>query len=302
MSLKSTITTTLGRQLLHAQKHSPVLMLGAGIIGFGATVVMSCKATLKLNGILDEGKKKLDEVADETDENKKKRSRIQLSTAIEVAKIYAVPAALGIASLALITGSHRTLSTRNAGLAAAYAALDKGFREYRGRVISELGAEKDAQFRYDLVETEGVEETDEGPVPITILKAARDRGVSIYAKYFDDTNPNWRPSPNMNEWFLMNKQLWANQLLKARGHVFLSEVYDMLGYDRTPESTQVGWIYNPDFNATGDNEIDFGVMRDSYIGQEFINGDEKSILLDFNVDGVIWNLIGPSNQDIRPVA
>lgn len=296
MSLKNTITTTLGRQLLQVQKHSPVMMLGAGLVGIGASLVLTARATLKLDDILEKGKAELDAIEEPKDDSeqsayKRKRSKVQLATAIEVAKIYALPAVVAVGTIGFITGSHKILSTRNAGVTAAYAALDKGFREYRSRIVDELGPEKETQLYHDLVEVESYEETEEGPVPITILKANKGRNLSPYAQFFDECNRNWRPEAFMNQFFIQSKEKFANDLLVARGHLFLHEVYDMLGYDRTPESSVVGWIYNPEENTDNDNHVSFGIFRDAVIGQAWVNGDERSILLDFNVDGVIWDKI-----------
>lgn len=82
-----------------------------------------------------------------------------------------------------------------------------------------------------------------------------------------------------------------NDLLRSRGHVFLNEVYDCLGIPRTKAGQIVGWVYSKD-NPVGDNYIDFGIY-DVYKPAiaDFVNGYERSILLDFNPDGNIWELI-----------
>ena len=88
--------------------------------------------------------------------------------------------------------------------------------------------------------------------------------------------------------FLRTQQNYANDLLKARGHLFLNEVYSMLGIPHTSAGAIVWWT----IGAGGDNYVDFGIFtRDSQVVREFVNGYERSILLDFNVDGVIWDMI-----------
>jgi hypothetical protein len=51
----------------------------------------------------------------------------------------------------------------------------------------------------------------------------------------------------------------------------------------------VGWIDGGD----GDGYVDFGIYDIAAVNnrREFINGYEPSIILDFNVDGVIWDKI-----------
>jgi hypothetical protein len=87
---------------------------------------------------------------------------------------------------------------------------------------------------------------------------------------------------------LRGQQQYANDLLHARGYVFLNDVYDMLGIDRTKEGQIVGWVYNKN-NEVGDNFVDFGILETN---RETEDGSyEPAILLDFNVDGNILDLI-----------
>ena len=65
----------------------------------------------------------------------------------------------------------------------------------------------------------------------------------------------------------------------------------MLGARRTKAGAQVGWVYDEN-NVVGDNYVDFGIFdtRRSK-ARDFVNGYEKVIVLDFNVDGYILDLI-----------
>jgi hypothetical protein len=64
----------------------------------------------------------------------------------------------------------------------------------------------------------------------------------------------------------------------------------MLGIDRSKAGSVVGWVITKE--GTGDNFIDFGVFDgDNPRARDFVNGREGSILLDFNVDGVIYDKI-----------
>jgi hypothetical protein len=195
---------------------------------------------------------------------------------------------VGVLSIGCLSGSHMILSRRNAAITAAYAVLDKGFREYRGRVVSEYGQEKDREFRFGVVEREIAVDTDEGVAVKTIRgidQNAVKKNGSIYARFFDEYSKNWSKDPGYNQMFLQSQQNYANDKLKARGHVFLNEVYDMLGIERSKEGAVVGWV-----RGNGDDYIDFGVFRnDVHKGDLFVNGNERSILLDFNVDGVIYD-------------
>lgn len=298
------ITSKVGRQVLITQKHSPAILFGTGVVGFVATVVFATRATLKLEEVLKEAEENSAkvEIAETiaktsgrkyTEEDKKKdKLFIKTKAAVEVVKLYGPAMVIGAFSLTCLTGSHVILSRRNVALTATYAAIEKGFKEYRARVVKEYGEAKDHEFRFGVVErTIGVD-TDEGVVEKTIRgvdqEEMRKSGGSIYARVFDEGSKNWRREWTYNQMFIRAQQNYANDLLKARGHVFLNEVYDMLGLDRSSEGAVVGWVKD----GEGDGYIDFGVFEgDIYSAQRFVNGDERSVLLDFNVDGVVYDLI-----------
>lgn len=295
-SIKDLVTSKAARQILTVQKHSPVLLFGAGVIGVVGTVVLASKATLKLEDVLVDHQKTVQDintvVHEDYSEEDRTKDKVVLytKTVMEIGKLYAPAVVIGVVSITCLTGSHIILTKRNAGLTAAYAALDKGFREYRRRVTEEYGDEKDREFRYGAIDKEIVEETEQGPVVTTIKKIDPDSKHSGYARLFDEhTSMSWNANPDYNLMFLRCQQNWANDRLRAKGHVFLNEVYDALGLDRSPEGQVVGWVWNGD----GDNYIDFGIfdkdMQPEHLA--FFTGREKSIWIDFNVDGIVYNKI-----------
>ena len=302
--LTAKVTNKVGSQVLTVKTHSPVLLLGAGVVGFVATVALASRATLKLSDILEEAETQDQKVEEakvkakeaglsytEQDQNKD-RLTIRVKMAINIAKAYAPTIIVGGASIACFIGSHNILTKRNTGLSMALVGVSKAFNEYRGRVVNELGKEKDQEFRYGVVErTIGVE-TDEGIAEKTIRGVDQvgftEGGGSIYSVMFDESNARWKKDPMHNQMFIKCQQNWANELLNGRGHVFLNEVYEMLSFPHTEEGAVVGWI-----KGHGDQEIDFGVFEgDQYMGRMFVNGDERSVLLDFNVHGPIHYLLG----------
>ena len=289
--LSKKVTTKVGRQVLIAQKNSPVLLFGVGVAGVLGTVVLASRATLKMDEILKEAEENREtaETLDHADYSEADRKKdlilVRTKTAISIAKLYGPAFALGVFSIGCLTGSHVILSRRVVGLTTAYAALDKGFREYRERVVAEYGVEKDVEFRFGAHEVELAVDTDEGPVAKTFMQV--DQKHSIYARLFDETNTNWSPDWMYNRTFIRSQQNWANDMLKVRGHMFLNDVYDMLAMERSSAGAVVGWVL-----GNGDDEIDFGVLNDMFEGSRFINGNERSVLLDFNVDGVVYDLIG----------
>ena len=288
------------------QKHSPEILAGVGVVGVVASTVMACKATMKLNDILEESKETRDKIREVesnpryeeqySHEDAKKDLTINYTqTGLKIAKLYAPAVILGSASLGCLLASNDILRKRNAALSAAYMTVDKSFKEYRSRVAERFGEEVEKEIRYNIkaMEVENVIANEDGSEKVVMEQAkVMDPNLySDYAKFFDEANPNWQNDPEYNLMFLKAQQQYANDLLKAKGRLFLNEVYDMLGLERTKAGQVVGWVYNPE-NPTGDNFVDFGIydMSKERV-RAFVNGYEPSILLDFNVDGDIWSMM-----------
>ena len=309
LEIVNTMSRSLHRVGFKLKKHSPEILVGAGIVGVVTSGVMACKATTKLDEILEEPKEKIEKIhelmenpdmvpegKEYTEEDGKKDLTIMYTqSALKVAKLYAPAVAVGTISIAAILGGHHILRKRNFALAAAYATIDKGFKEYRGRVIERFGEELDKELKYNLKAKE-IEETvvNEDGTETTVKKTVNVANLSDYsdyAKFFDDGCNGWTKDPEFNLMFLKDQQRYANDLLKSKGHLFLNEVYDMLGIQRTQAGQIVGWIYD-EKHPVGDNFVDFGIYNVyNEANRNFVNGYERTILLDFNVDGDILNLI-----------
>lgn len=288
------------------QKHSPEILAGVGVVGVVASGVMACKATLKLNDILDECKETRDKIK-EVEENPEFEDRYSpedakkdltvnyMQTSMKIAKLYAPAVLLGSASLGCLLASNDILRKRNAALSAAYMTVDKGFKEYRQRVAERFGEEVEKEIRYNIkaqeIETTVVNEDGSEAVVKETVNVMDPNLYSDYARFFDEFNPNWQNDPEYNLMFLKSQQQYANDLLRARGRLFLNEVYEMLGIEKSKAGQIVGWVYNKE-NPSGDNFVDFGIYNlNNERTRAFVNGMEPSILLDFNVDGNIWDLM-----------
>ena len=286
------ITRSIGRSALKTKKNSPHIFFGLGLIGVVGSTVLACRATLKLEETLDEAKKDLDVVkalATKATSAKTEYSEqeyykdlgyVYTKSVVKLAKLYGPAVAIGGVSIAALTGSHVQLTRRNTALTVTLAAVSKAYQEYRERVKEELGSSRELEIFSDIRK-----ETTEIDGKKAIVKVAGLNGFSPYARFFDEYSSNWQKDPEMNRIFLQCQQNYANHMLKARGHVFLNDVYDSLGLERTQAGAVVGWIYDGD----GDGYIDFGMFEVS--NNRFINGLERSVLLDFNVDGVVYDKI-----------
>ena len=287
------VSRQIARNSLLVQKSSPGLLLGAGIVGMVASTVLACRATLKMNEVVEDAKEKLNtaKTLEHADYSEKDRSRdvslIYFQSGAKTVKLYGPAIVIGALSIAALTRSHYILSQRNAALAAAYAAIEKGFKEYRARVVEKYGEEQDRDFRYGTQKVEIVDPKTNKKKTVTRVSSDE---PSIYARFFDNNSASWSKEPEYNFIFLKAQQNWANDMLHARGHVFLNDVYDQLGIERSKAGAVVGWLLTR--NGTTDNFINFGVFDEkSEKARDFVNGFEGAILLDFNVDGVIYDQI-----------
>ena len=300
--MKATLTKVVGRSGLVLKKFSPEILIGVGIIGVVAGTVLACKATLKVDTVIDKAQSDLKKIK-ETHENPKTENysevdyqkdlvTVYVQTGVKIAKLYAPAVMLGVASVSCLLGAHGIMKQRNIALVAAYRAIDGGFKDYRRRVVDELGQDKDYQFKTGIRQETVTEiEKDEHGKSIKVKKTVEKldpNEYSTYARFFDEASLNWSKTPEYNKYFLKCQQNYANDLLKSRGHIFLNEVYDMIGVPRSQAGAVVGWVLGKD----NDNFVDFGMYNlDRMPARDFINGYERSILLDFNVDGVILDLI-----------
>ena len=305
--IMNNMTRKFHRVAFKFKKHSPELLVVGGVVGAVGSAVMACKATTKLDAILDASKENIDKIHQAVEhpemlpepyteeDGKKDLAIVYTQTAVKVAKLYAPAVIVGGLSITAILAGHNITRKRNVALAAAYTAVDKSFKEYRGRVVERFGEALDKELKYNLKskEVEEIVVNEDGTESVVkkTVEVADPNGYSVYARFFDDGCIGWTKDPEYNLMFLKDQQRYANDLLQTRGHLFLNEVYDMLGIPRNKMGQVVGWIYD-EKNPVGDNFVDFGIydVHDE-AKRNFVNGYERTILLDFNVDGNIMDLI-----------
>ncbi len=305
--LMTTLSSSFNKMGFKLKKHSPEILVVAGVVGTVVSAVMACKATTKVSDILEKTKEDINSIhncaANESlaeeytpEDVKKDLAIVYVQTGVKLAKLYAPAVALGALSLGSILASNNILRQRNVALAAAYATVDKGFKEYRNRVVERFGEEVERELRHNIkakkIEKIVVgEDGKEKKVKETIQVAEDPNTYSDYARFFDDGCTGWEKDSEYNLMFLRAQQHYANDKLRANGCLFLNEVYDMLGIPRTKAGQVVGWVYDAE-NPIGDNYVDFGIYnvhRETV--RNFVNGYERTILLDFNVDGNIWDMM-----------
>ena len=285
------VSRTVGKCTLVIKQNLPTIMVVGGIVGGSVAAVLACKATLKVEDIIDEHKEMVDKIKEgreKFDEEKYTKKDYQkdlttqyLKTALEVTKLYGPSVALGGLSVASILTGYNILSKRNLALMASFTALDESFKKYRARVASEFGADVEERL-YNGKVKENVVVNEDGT---QTTEYVYEGSLSIYSKLFDSTCNGWDENPEYSRMRIEGTRKMFEDQLAVRGHVLLNDVYDAFNIERTSAGAIVGWVFNPD----GLNIIDFGV--ESAVNSRFVNGLEQNCWLDFNVDGVIYDKI-----------
>ena len=281
------VTRLAGRAGLVLSKHAPTILTAAGTAGFIGTTILASKATLKVEETVAEETALLVKVHEANEAGKLEdkdalHDKVILYTRMttKLAKLYAPALILGAASIVSLATGHGIMLKRNASLAAAYAAVDQAFKTYKKKVESKFG--KDAVIDALISTTEEDLTKDE----LTMEAIAAVDGVSPYGVIFDETNNNWSADEDLSMLHLKCQQQYANDILQTRGHIFLNEVYKMLGFPHTPAGAVTGWV-----KGNGDDFVDFNIFEGTFEGEDEKGRTVTKWALDFNVDGVMYDKI-----------
>ncbi len=305
MNLVKAFSGLSGRAGLFLKTKSPEILLVSGIGLIVTGVVLACKETLRVEEIFDEieqRKEKIENavaVAEQAGDdeielvytvNDQQRDLVKTyaKAGLRLVRLYA-PGALCVGGgIACIIWGHRILKGRLVGVMAAYKGLKEAYDGFYERVREKYGDEEAELLKHGGMGYEKVLNEDTGEErPAMILP----NGVALspYSRLFDELNAprTWSKSPAHNLYFLRCQENAANEWLRIRGHFFLNEVYDLLDLERTEAGAVVGWKL-----GNGDDVIKFGIF-DTYgmYEPEDVGVSANGIMLDFNVDGVIYDKI-----------
>ena len=297
MNLVPKAVTRMGsRTLLKLNGSSPTLLVVAGVGGLVATAVLASKASRKLDPIIETHRIKREDIKTNSGREvfvsnraeQKAILELYVETGTKLTKLYGPTLFIGTASVISVLGGHKILRGRQIATMAAYSGLLEQFQNYRKRIADTLGEEVEKGI-YEGARGEWKENPDHpGEYQLTPVYDP-DQPADYLRPWFDEFNNNWTRDPVANYLFLKGVQQHMNNRLAVKGHVFLNEVFDALGMERCSEGAVVGWVKH---RSKGDGYVDFGFMtsRDP-VAIAFCNGAERSVRLNFNIDGVIWDQI-----------
>ena len=317
MSLKN-VLFKIGCQI---KAHRSEIAITGGALALVGAVGFGIKSGMEIVPILDERKAKVeryeaalnkedeDEVAkkceeyfDEEYDEEDYDHDVALANKecfLGISKKLLVPLSLmGLAGTLFVYG-YVEEKKHSAILAGALASTQTAFTAYRERVKTYVGEEKE-EFIYrggkKVVEKD--EDGNEVEKEIIETNDGRQLGLKSIDRCFDESNENWVDGSDWNRDFLFRVQEEMNRLLQDRcengiGVVFLNEVYEALGYDKTADGNILGWYYEYGNDSAHNHKgvIDFGLGCPDTAARLFMNGYEKNVWLRFNVDGDMIDLI-----------
>ena len=306
---------TAAKVAFKLKKAAPTIAVVSGTIGtVGAGVWAVKKTATDAPDVLDEIKEDISNVK-EKELGTGALVGAYAKGGLKIIKLYSGPIILEVGSVCAILYGYNIVNGRLVAMGATAAALEElnartnaTVQNYRRALAERYGADFDKDIAFsesDLianfgnpeeaipvekkVDEDGNEHEEEGHWELSRDVKNPCDVISPYAVIFDETSTEWSTDPEYNKMTLRRIQQICNDLLHSRGHLFLNDVYHELGLPDTRIGQMVGWIDGGD----GDNYVDFGIYDIQAVNnrREFINGYEPSIILDFNVDGVIWDKI-----------
>lgn len=296
------------RAKLVVGKHSPEILMAVGTVSIVGGVVMVCKEALNLETIVSENETRREKVntaledgwtygenntpVTYTDKDAQHdKLIITAQTGIKLVRNFAPAAALVTGGIACFFVAHGIMHKRNLALVAAYNALSAEFNDYKKVVDANVDEETATRIKQGIAKAK----EDNGDVKKGDDICVRDIDATMYARFFDRDNPNYSRDNDYNMSFICAQERTANRIIERRGHVFLNEVYELYGLPHTKAGAVVGWVLGKGPNRDGCVDVTATrVWRNAATGDTSLtykDGYDQAILLDFNPDGVILDLI-----------
>ena len=263
MSLITLAKRAAGTITLAAKTHAPALLVAGGIATGIACVITACKATTKVSAIIEDAETEMIEADNalehpetlkkgETytpEEHEKDIRIIRRNMVFRLIKNYAIPVALGVASIVCTLCGYKILHKRNAALAAAFNGLSAAFGKYRERVREECGDDADRHFRYGTKIRRIVSKDPDTGEETVQFKEDFDRPEFTFGdpQHYDfnaETSTEFHESFNrrpQNWQRLKDTYEWAEIQIATKGHLFLNDVLEMLGLPQCAAGQILGW-------------------------------------------------------------
>lgn len=210
-------------------RNSPAILTGLGCAGVLTTAILTGRATLQASEILKM------EVPDE---------QLPATEIVKLTwKVFIPPVLVGASSIACIIGANTINTRRNAALAALYSLSETAFREYKEKVVEEIGRNKELKVRDSIAQ----DRVTTNPVGDSTIIFTGNGEVLCYDalcdRYFKSSAEKIR-----------QQVLELNEELRNDMWLDLNDLYYAIGLPSTKLGDQVGF------------DIDKGYIQVDYTG------------------------------------
>ena len=210
-------------------RNSPAILTGLGCAGVLTTAILTGRATLRASEILK---------MEAPDEQLPATEIVKLTW-----KVFIPPVLVGASSIACIIGANTINTHRNAALAALYSLSETAFREYKEKVVEEIGRNKELKVRDSIAQ----DRVTTNPVGDRTIIFTGNGEVLCYDalcdRYFKSSAEKIR-----------QQVLELNEDLRNEMWLDLNDLYYAIGLPSTKLGNQVGF------------DIDKGYIQVDYTG------------------------------------
>ena len=140
-----------------AKNYGPQILVGTGVVLKTAEVVTACIQTTKLNEKLDECNARLEAVPVDEDgvQDKKELRKAYVKNCGTIAKLYALPASLGLVGDIAILGGFGIVDKRLMATTTAYAALQESYAALVSKTETSLDKDKKVNYTIEQKDEDG---------------------------------------------------------------------------------------------------------------------------------------------------
>lgn len=228
---------------MHLIKHSHTYLTVAGAAGSIGTVVLTVKATHKmddLNAKYKETTELIETNAAGFDEETVKQdlASAHVDYMVQSTKIIAPVALLGVASLACFGLAWGISSNRIKALAGAYSVLKLEYDKYREATREEVGEEKEQE-----IYLEAKERTRQ-----VLEQASKVDKFGLHGRWFDESAEFVKDDLAYDRTYIEKARKKMEDLLGRRGYILLNDLFDALAMDRTKDGMWLGWKIGDGFD------------------------------------------------------
>lgn len=226
-----------GRRLARfAADNSPAILTGVAVVGTATTAYLTGRASFKAAEVLRS--KELHFEA-ELEREMDLKDKVELTW-----KLYISAAGTGLLTAACIICANRISDRRAAALASAYSLAQRGFEEYRVKVIEKIGQNKEEQVRTEIAQKHVEEALERNPQQVIIMDGT--------TGFHDDWSGRLFESDMETVKSAVNK---VNHQIINHMYASINDFYDAVGWPTIPAGDDFGW------NTNELLDVDFQAVR-----------------------------------------